>query len=183
MRRYACLIILALALPTSARADRCSDYRQAIDAYIEVSDARAAVEKALEAARSGIRAARANRNAIKALNEETTLEIVKGADAVRALEAADVTSTLSAEAFEAVYSRVKEATADLGEANAATLEEARIEADEAADAALDVVSKFKAVTRKAALRAASTTARASPGAMTSRALVAAYENIFRAACE
>ena len=154
----------------------CSDYRLAIDSYIEATDAGAAVDEALEAAKSGIRAARESRSAIKALTKtETTLEIIDVADAIEALDAATAASTATGEAFETLYKSIKEATA-------IALEEARIEADEAAVGALDSLSKFKAMTRKTALKAASTAAGASPGATTSKALAAAHENIFGAAC-
>ena len=88
----------------------------------------------------------------------------------------------SAKTFETVYDAVNEAAAKLAKANTASREEARIEADEAAEAALDSLSKFKAVTRTTALKVASAAARTSPGTTTSKALIAAHENIFRAAC-
>ena len=186
MHRFAYLtfaLVLVLVLPTSARADICSDYRLAIDSYIAATHAGAAVDDALEAAKSGIRAARGSRNAIKALTEEATREIILVADALDALEAADAASAATGEAFETLYNSIKEATAEIGEATVVALEEARIEADEAAAGALDSLSKFKALTRKTALKAASTAAGTSPGATTSKALIAAHENIFRAACE
>ena len=183
MHRHACLTFaLFLALPASVRADMCGDYRLAIDAYIATTETGAAIDEALEAARMGTRAARASRSAIKALTEEAALEIVEAAGAANALEAAEAAGTTLGEAFETVYDRVNEAAAKLAKANTASREEARIEADEAAGAALDSLSKFKAVTRRTALKAASAAARTSPGATTSKALIAAHENIFRAAC-
>ena len=184
MHRYACMIlVLCLALPASLRADICDDYRLAIDAYVTATDTRAAIDEALEAARDGSRAARASRSAIKALTEEPTRKIVEAAGAADALEAADGAGTALGAALGTVYERVKEAAAELANANATALEETRVEADEAAEAALDSLSKLKAVARRTALKAASATDRASPGATTSRALIAAHENIFRAACE
>lgn len=186
MQRNACLtltVALALALPASVRADLCGDYRLSIDAYIEAVDTRAAIDEALEAARNGIRAARASRSAFKALNEEDTLRIIEAAGVRDALEAAGAASTGLGEAFEAVHKRVTETTAQLGTANATALEDARIEANEGAVAALDSLSRFKAVGRSAALKATSAAAEASPGATTSKALVAVHESIFRAACE
>lgn len=175
--------VFGLVLAAPVRADMCSDYRLAIDSYIEATDAGAAVDEALEAAKSGIRAARESRSAIKALTKtETTLEIIDVADAIEALDAATAASTATGEAFETLYKSIKEATVEIAEATAIALEEARIEADEAAVGALDSLSKFKAMTRKTALKAASTAAGASPGATTSKALAAAHENIFGAAC-
>lgn len=184
MYRYAYLtLVLAFALPGPARADICGDYRLAIDSYIAATDAGAAVDDALEAAKSGIRAARSSRSAIKALTTETTLEIIEVAGAIGVLEAADAASTSTAKAFEALYDSIKEATAEIAAATSVALEQARIEADEAAAGALDSLSKFKAMTRKTALKAASAAASTSPGATTSKALIAAHENIFGAACE
>ena len=184
MHRCACLTsAILLTLPAFARADICGDYRVAIDAYVAATDTRVAIDEALEAARNGTRAARASRSAIKALTEEPTRKIVEAAGAADALEAADVAGTTLGEAFGTVYDRVKEATAELAKANTTALEETRVEADEAAEAALDSLSKFKAVARRTALKATSAAARTSPGATTSKALVAAHENIFRAACE
>ena len=184
MHRYACLTcVLVLTLPVPARADICGDYRLAIDSYIAATDAGAAVDEALEAAKSGIRAARASRSAIKALTKETTLEIISVADGIEALEAADASSTATGEAFETLYNSIKVATGEIADATAIALEEARIEADEAAAGALDSLSKFKALTRRTALKAASAAAGTSPGATTSKALIAAHENIFGAACE
>ena len=171
-----------MALGT-AHADVCGDYRLAIDSYIAATDAGAAVQDALEAAKSGMRAARSSRSAIKALTKETTLEIIALADAIEVLEAADAASTATGEAFETLYNGIKEATAAIGATAAVALEEARIEADDAATGALDSLSKFKAMTRKTALKAASMAASASPGATTSKALIAAHENIFDATCE
>lgn len=183
MRRYACLIfVLAVALPASARADLCDDYRMAIDSYTAATDADATVEEVIEAAKSGIRAARASRNAIKALTKDTTLEIIEIAGASDALEAADAASTEGREAFEAIYDSVRAAVAELAEANVAALEEARVEADEAAEGALDSLSKFKAMTRRTALKAASAAAGTSPGPTTSKGLIATHENIYGAAC-
>ena len=183
MNRFGYLaLVLLLAVPSSVRAGICGDYRRAIDAYTAAADARAVVEEALEAAKSGASAGLASRRAVKALSKVATLKIVEGAGAAGALDAADAGSRTTSEAFEAIYDKVKEATAEFAGANAAALEEARIEADEAAVVALDSLSKFKAVTRKTALKAASAAARASPGATTSRALIATHENIFRAAC-
>ena len=180
MHRHACLTFaLFLALPASVRAHMCGDYRLAIDAYITTTETGAAIDEAFEAARMGTRASRASRSAIKALTEEAALEIVEAAGAANALEAAEAAGT---KAFDTVYDRVNEAAAKLAKANTASREEARIEADEAAGAALDLLSKFKAVTRRTALKAASAAARTSPGATTSKALIAAHENIFRAAC-
>ena len=175
-------LVLLLALPLSARADICGDYRGAIDAYMAAADARAVVEEALEAAKSGASAGLASRRAVKALRNVETLRILEGAGAAGALDAADAASTATSEAFEAIYNKVKEAAAAFAGANAAVLEEARVEADEAAVVVLDSLSKFKAVTRKTALKAASAAARASPGATTWRALIATHENIFKAAC-
>ena len=92
----------------------------------------------------GTRAARASRSAIKALTEEAALEIVEAAGAADALEAADAAGTTLGEAFETVYDRVNEAAAKLAKANTTALEQTRVDADEAADAALDSLSKFKA---------------------------------------
>ena len=174
---------LALVLPAPAHADICGDYRQAIDSYITASDAGSAIAEALEAAKSGIRAARASRNAVRALTKEPTLEIIDVADAIGALEAADAASTAAAEAFETLYSSITEASDEIAEATTMELEEARIAADKAAIGALDSLSKFKAMTRKTALKAASTAASTSPGATTSKALITAHESIFGAACE
>ena len=112
-----------------------------------------------------------------------TLEIVEDAGAVDALESADAASAALGDAIETVYNKVKEATVRLTASNTAALEETRIEADDAAEAALDSLSKFKSVARRTALKAASAAARTTPGATTSKALIAAHENIFRAACE
>ena len=184
MHRYICLAFaVLLALPASARADMCGEYRLAIDAFVAASDTRTALDDALEAAKNGTRAARASRSAIKALAEEPTREIVETAGAAEALEAADTAGAALGEAFETVYDRVRLATDELARSNEAALEETRTEADEAAEAALDSLSKLKAVARKAAVTAASAAARASPGATTSKALIAAHENIYRAACE
>ena len=184
MHRYAYLTLAVfLVLAGPARADNCGDYRVAIDSYIAATDVGAAVEGALEAAKSGTRAARASRSAITALTKDATLEIIDVAGALDALEAANAASSATGEAFEAIYNSIKAATAELAEANTAILEEARIEADEAAQGALDSLSKFKALTRRTALKAASKAAETSPGATTSKALVAAHENIFAAACE
>ena len=184
MHRYvylSCALVLVLSAP--ARADICGDYREAIDVYVTATDAGAAVEGALEAAKSGTRAARAGRSAIKALTNEATLGIVEVAGALDALEAADAASTKTGEAFEAIYGDIKAATAELAAQNAAVLEAARLEADEAAEGALDSLSKFKALTRRTALKAASAAAGAKPGATTSKGLLAAHENIYGAACE
>ena len=184
MHRYICLTFaLLLALPASVRADMCGDYRLAIDAYTMATETRAAIDDALEAAKNGTRAARASRSAIRALTEEGTRKIVEESGAADSLDRADSAGTALSEAFEAVYDRVKETTSRLAEANTADLEATRIEADEAAGAALDSLSKLKAVARRAAVAAASAAARTSPGATTSRALIAAHENIYRAACE
>lgn len=186
MQRSAFLTLgltLVLALPASARADTCDEYRLSIDAYIDAVEIRAAIDEAREAARNGTRAARASRSAVKALNEEAALRIIEAAGAGDALEAADAASTGLAKAFEAIHDRVEETAAELGKANATALEEARIEANDDAETALDSLSGFKAVGRRAALKAASAAAEASPGATTSRALVAVHESIFRAACE
>ena len=177
MHRHACLTFaLFLALPASVRADICGDYRLAIDAYITTTETGAAIDEALEAARMGTRAARASRSAIKALTEEAALEIVEAAGAADALEAARGRH----HARRSLRDRTTGSTKP--PPSRASREEARIEADEAAKAALDSLSKFKAVTRRTALKAASAAARTSPGATTSKALIAAHENIFRAAC-
>ena len=110
-------------------------------------------------------------------------DIVEAAGASDSLGAAEAAGAALGEAFETVYGRVREATAELSSANATALEETRIEADDAAEAVLDSLSRFKAVARRTALKAASAAARTSPGATTSKALIAAHENIFRAACE
>ena len=184
MHRYAYpALAIALAFATPARADICSDYRMAIDSYIVTTSAGAAVEDALEAARGGMRAARASRTAIAALRKEMTSAIIDIAGATDSLEDADTTSTATIEAFEALYNSIKGATTDLAKANAMALEEARSVADEAAIAALDSLSRFKALTRKTALKGTSSAASASPGATTSKALIATHENIFAAACE
>lgn len=184
MHRPACLTFaILLALPAFARADICGDYRVAIDAYVAATNTRAAIDDALEAARDGTRAARESRSAIKGLSQAKTLEIVEDAGAVDALEAADAASAALGDAVGTVYNKVKEATARLAVSNTAALEETRIEADDAAEAALDSLSKFKSVARRTALKAASAAARTTPGPTTSRALIAAHENIFRAACE
>ena len=184
MHRHAVLTFaLLLALPASVRADICGDYRLAIDAYTAAAETRAAIDDALEAAKNGTRAARASRAAIRALTEEATHEIVESAGAADALEAADAAGTALGEAFQTVHDRVGETTSRLAEANTAALEKTRLEADEAAGAALDTLSTLKSVARRAAVVAASAAARTSPGATTSKALVAAHENIYRAACE
>lgn len=184
MHRYACLIlVLFLALPASLRADMCDNYRGAIDAYVAETDTRAAIDEALEAAGKGTRAARASRSAITALTEGRALEIVEAAGAVDALEAADAAVAALRGAFETVHDRVSKTAIRLANANALALEKTRSEADEAAEVALDSLSKLKAVARRTAVKAASAADRASPGATTSKALIAAHENIFRAACE
>ena len=184
MHRYAYpALAIALAFATPARADICGDYRMTIDSYIATTNAGAAVKDALKAAKSGTRAARASRTAVKALKQETTREIIDIAGAIDSLEAADTASTATGEAFEALYKSIKDATTELAKKNTMALEEARSAADEAAVAALDSLSRFKAMTRKTALKATSTAAATSPGATTSKALIATHENIFGAACE
>lgn len=184
MHRYACpAFALLLAVPAFVRADMCGDYRLAIDAYVAAAHTRAAIDEAVEAARNGTRAARASRSAVKALNAATTREIVEAAGASNALEAADTAAAALGEAFETVYGKVKIATTELANTNRAAVEATRIDADETAEAALDSLSKLKAVARRAAVKAASAADRTSPGSTTSKALIAAHENIFRAACE
>lgn len=184
MRRPACLTFAILfALSPFARADMCGDYRAAINAYIAATNTRAAIEEAREAARDGTRSARASRSAIRSLKKARTLEVVEAAGVADALEAADAAGTALGEALETVYDHIEEATAKLAVTNTATLEETRVEADDAAETALDSLSKFKSVARRTALKAASAAARTTPGATTSKALIAAHENIYRAACE
>ena len=184
MHRYACLtLVLFLALPASLWADVCDDYRGAIDAYVAETDTRAAIDEALEAAGKGARAARASRSAVTALAEGRALEIVEAASAVDALEAADAAVAALRGAFETVHDRVSKTAVRLANANAAALEKTRTEAEKAAEAALDSLSKLKAVARRTALKATSAADRASPGSTTSTALIAAHEHIFRAACE
>ena len=155
----------------------------AIDSYMAATDAGAAVKDALGAARGGLRAARASRTALAALKKKTTSEFIDVAGASDSLEDAEITSTATIEAFEALYNTIKDATTELTKANTMALEKARIIANEAAIAALDSLSRFKAMTRKTALKGASSAASASPRPTTSKALIATHENIFRAACE
>ena len=181
----ATVLAVGFAALAPARADICTEYRTAIDAFVAESAAVIALDDTIEAARKGIRAARATRSALRTLESEPSMKILEGAGAANPdeLEAADAASTAAIETFEAIYKRVKAVTDEIAGTLAAEFDEARIAADAAAEPALDTLGTVQGLSRRAALKATSTSARASHGKATSTTLISVHESIQRAACE
>ena len=179
------LTVLSLTLATVARAEVCSDYRSAIDAYRVESDGVFALRETLKAARRGLGAARATRAALKVLNSELALEILEyaGSRTTSQLAVANTASATTIKAFEAIFEVVKPIIEDLTSARAGELDAARATADAAADLALDSLGAFKAAALRTTLKAASASVSASHVKTTTAALVSVYESIYRAACQ
>ena len=181
------IVLLSVGATTfaPARADICTEYRTAIDAFVAESAAVIALDETVEAARKGIRAARATRAALRTLEAEPSMKILEGAGAADPdeLEAADAASTAAIETFEAIYKRVKAVTDEIAGTRAAEFDAARIAADAAAEPALDTLGTVQGLSRQGALKATSASARASRGKTTSTALISVHGSIYRAACE
>ena len=179
------LFLIVLTGLTPARADICREYRTAIDALVAESAGMIALKDTLEAARSGIRAARAMRAALVTLESESSMAVLEasGAPMRDRLVSADAATTAAIETFEGIFTRTRAITNELSSARAEEFEAARVAADAAADPALDVLGAVESVSRRGVLKAASTSAHASPGRTTTSALNSVHEAIFRAACE
>ena len=178
---------LAIICVTQARADICTDYRAAIDHYAAEADAIEALEDTRESALKAARAARAVRKALRSLDTDTGAAVLEAADASELLASATEVTAATIDTFEAIYKVVKPTIVELLDVRAADLEAARLEADIAAEGALDSLGTFKAMTKRRALKTASTAAEKAAltvaGGSASAALLSAHENIYADACE
>ena len=175
---------LSLASGQPALAEMCREYRNAIDAFRVSSRAVLVLDDTLEAARSGLRATREVRNALEVLDSSSTREMLedRSPGASAKLDSADGASAEAFASFEAIHELVKAHADERSSISKSNLEAARVAADTAAGAALDSLSKLKAIPRRGALKAASASVSASPGRTTTNALLAVHESIYGAAC-